>query len=678
MQFLIPSFLIALLALAIPIIIHLFYFRRFKKVYFTNVKFLKEIKDERSTRSRLRNLLVLLSRLLAIGLLILAFAQPFIPLADNSNAGEKAVSVYVDNSFSMNALSEDVPLLDKAKQRAREIIEAYKVDDRIQILTNDFEGRHQRMVSKEDALGFVDEIEISPNVRDLSQVYSRQLQALSKSSSKDHTAYFLTDFQENISDFEAFTDTNTNVVLIPLQSVQEKNISIDSCWFEAPVQMKNQPNRLLIQVRNRSNEVAENIRLSLNHEGQEKPIGILSIPSEGVVIDSVDISVLREGWHQAEVKITDYPIQFDDSYKLVFEVAERIDVLSIDQSTSNKYINAAFGGVSTFEVSNQNFNKLDYSGFDSYQLIVLNELASISSGLSTALKLFVENGGNVLVIPSAKANIGTYNQFFKGVDANEYVKLDTTKRKVSRINLEEFVFNEVFENLRPNVQLPVTSSNFTVTNFSQRSRETILTYRDGSIFLAKYNFLEGNIYVCSAPLNTKYNDLVNNAEIFVPMLYKMALSTGKKSKIAHTIGADEYVEMENLAQEGGDLVYKIRGEQGEFIPEQTSLGQRVVLGLNNQIKVDGFYQVFLSDEAAKKVLAMNYDRKESNLKFMRSGELEELEIPNLQVMTGVAKANFTELIGERSRGIILWKWCIILALIFLAIESLLIRLWRTE
>ena len=57
MQFLYPTFLWALTALAIPVILHLFYFRRFKKVYFTNVRFLKEVKDETSMRSKLRNLL---------------------------------------------------------------------------------------------------------------------------------------------------------------------------------------------------------------------------------------------------------------------------------------------------------------------------------------------------------------------------------------------------------------------------------------------------------------------------------------------------------------------------------------------------------------------------------------------------------------------------------------------
>ena len=92
MQFLYPSFLWALLALAIPIIIHLFFFRRFKKVYFTNVKFLKEVKEETSARRKLRNFLVLLMRLLAIAMLVFAFAQPFIPQTEEVQKGEKSVS----------------------------------------------------------------------------------------------------------------------------------------------------------------------------------------------------------------------------------------------------------------------------------------------------------------------------------------------------------------------------------------------------------------------------------------------------------------------------------------------------------------------------------------------------------------------------------------------------------
>src|SRR5438128_4331517 len=105
MQFTYPEFLFALSALSIPIIIHLFNFRRFKKIAFTNVRFLKEIKQDTRSRSRLKHLLILLSRLLAVTFLVLAFAQPFIPANKNNIVGgTRNVGIYLDNSFSMDAV----------------------------------------------------------------------------------------------------------------------------------------------------------------------------------------------------------------------------------------------------------------------------------------------------------------------------------------------------------------------------------------------------------------------------------------------------------------------------------------------------------------------------------------------------------------------------------------------
>jgi len=146
MSFVYTWFLWALLAIAIPIIIHLFHFRRFKTVNFTNVNFLKEVKEQTSSRKKLRNFLVLLMRIFAVAFLVFAFSMPYIPSKDgNTKAGSRDVSIFFDNSFSMSSETEDVRLLEKARRRAEEIVSAYGPDDKIQILTSDFEGRDQRL-----------------------------------------------------------------------------------------------------------------------------------------------------------------------------------------------------------------------------------------------------------------------------------------------------------------------------------------------------------------------------------------------------------------------------------------------------------------------------------------------------------------------------------------------------
>ena len=674
MQFLFPSFLWALLALAIPIIIHLFYFRRFKKVYFTNVKFLKEVKEETSARSRLRNLLTLLMRLGAMAALVLAFAQPFIPVDAEVKKGQKAVSLFVDNSFSMSALSQDVPLIEKAKQRAREIINAYNEEDEFQILTNDFEGRHQRLVSKEDALSLVDEIKVSPAVRQMSNVLARQQQVLD-ATPENNISFLISDFQKNITDIESYNDTTLEVNMVPLQSVQEKNISVDSAWFDAPVQLVNQTNRLVIRVKNHSNEDAENLRLSLKYDGQEKPVGTLSVPAGATAIDSVNISIQRTGWHEAQLSITDYPVQFDDHYFFTFQVAAKIAVLAINEGSTNKYLDAAIKGVPNFVLTNQQSRNIDYATFPSYQMIILNSLNAISTGLASELNQYVKNGGNLLVFPGSSANIDTYKSFLRAFEANQYVQLVKEEKAVGAVNYEEFVFKDVYENRRRNLTLPVTQVNYKLTNFGRSKEEKLLTYRDGSTFLGKYSFDKGNLYLCAAPLQEDYSNLVKNGEIFVPMLYKMAISSAKSQQIAYTIGKDDYIETDNRIT-GSEMVYKLKEAAEEFIPEQTAVGPKVVLGVYDQVKESGFYNLFLNEEETLAKYAFNYDRKESQLDYWSEADLKARVGENVNVLTSNEDTDYELLIGQRSQGIPLWRWCLIAALVFLLVEGLLLRFWK--
>ncbi|MEM1122567.1 MAG: BatA domain-containing protein [Bacteroidota bacterium] len=676
MQFLYPSFLWALLALAIPIIIHLFYFRRFKKVYFTNVKFLKEVKEETSARSRLKNLLTLLMRLLAMAALVFAFAQPFIPVDKEVKKGQKSVSLFVDNSFSMNALSEDVPLIEKAKQRAREIISAHSDEDEFQLLTNDFEGRHQRLVSKEDALSLVDEIKPSPAVRLLSNVVARQKQVLNAPEAENNIQYLISDFQKNITDIQNYPDTLGEINLVPLQSVQEKNVSVDSVWFEAPVQMVNQSNRLVVRVRNHSDVPAENLRLALQYDGQEKPVGTLSIPANSSIIDTVNLSVQRTGWHEGKLSVTDYPVQFDDHYFFAFNVAEAIQVLAINELQPNKYINAAFNGAPYFEIENKLSRNLDYSQFPNYQMIVLNELTAISSGLAFELNQYTRNGGNVLVFPSRNANLETYKAFLSAFQANQLVALEEQEKTVGRVNYEEFIFKDVFENRRANLKLPVTQVNYKMTALGRSKEERLLTYRDGSSFLSKYRLDKGNLYLCAAPLEEESSNLVKNGEIFIPMLYKMAISSGKDQRIAYTIGKDDYIEAENQQLTGSETVFKIKGTGEEFIPEQTKIGSKIILGVYDQIKTSGYYDLFLTEEETKSKFAFNFDRKESKLAYWNEADLAEQIGPNVTVLTASADTDYEQLIGQRNQGIPLWRWAIIAALVFLGIEGLLLRFWK--
>lgn len=674
MQFLVPGMLLALLAIAIPIIIHLFYFRRFKKVPFSNVRFLKEIKEETSTRSKLRNLLVLLSRILAIAGLVLAFAQPYIPFGKNTDQGPKDVSVFVDNSFSMSALDKDVPLFEKAKQKAKEIVKAYDESTQFQVLTHDFEGRHQRLVSKSEALGLIDEIKQTPEVRTLSKVLKRQKAALATHSQTSHTSYLISDFQESIMNLAPSQDTSLKVNIVPLHAVREANIGIDSCWLAAPVPILHQPNTLLVKVHNYGQQTAEEVKLALSYQGQVRPQGTLSIPAGSVVIDTVHFVLNQPGWQEMVVSISDYPVQFDDKYFVSFPVMEKLDVLTIEDGKTNKYLNAALKGISYFNATELSVKNLDYSALPQYQLIILHELNNISSGLANSLKEFIVDGGNVLVFPSATSNLSSLNSFLTSLGMAELSAFAKTEKQVQRVNTQSFVFKDVFQKVPKNIRLPKSLGSFSRKGITHTGEEILLTNRDGTPYLFSMKKGEGNLYVLSAPLDVEYNDLVKNSEIFVPMLFKMAISTGRELKIGHVIGQDEIVEVRST-DVSPDKVLKFQHNGQEFLPEQRVIGDKVILGINNQIKESGFYRLSKEGADTLGVFGYNYDHLESNLSFLSNEELAN-RVPDYHIMDALEVANLSDTIQQLDNGKVLWRWGLIAALIFLALEILLIRFWK--
>src|SRR6201996_4717554 len=199
MHFLYPAFFFALLSLAIPVLVHLFNFRRYQKVYFSNVQFLKQINEQQSSRRNLKERLILAARLLALIFLVLAFTRPYISNQNPQNVGaQHVVSIFVDNSYSMETLNSEGSLLDEAKLRAKEIASAYSINDRFQLLTQDFEGKHQRLLSRDEFDDAVDAVKISPQSRSLQQIVSRQQSLLNMSRGKLRSVYIISDFQTNM------------------------------------------------------------------------------------------------------------------------------------------------------------------------------------------------------------------------------------------------------------------------------------------------------------------------------------------------------------------------------------------------------------------------------------------------------------------------------------------------
>ncbi|MBA3648800.1 MAG: BatA domain-containing protein [Chitinophagales bacterium] len=676
MSFLYPTILFAFSAIAIPIIIHLFNFRRYKTIYFTNVRFLRDVKEKTDARSRLKHLLVLLCRILAIVFLIFAFAQPYIKNRTISQAvGRKAISIFIDNSFSMGQLASDVPLLEQAKLKAKQIVDAYSQDDQFQLLTEDFEGRHQRLVDKNEMYNLIKEIHLSPDTKYLSEIIARQKVALYKSNSPAKLLYVLSDYQKNFSDISNLKqDTSLQVSLVPISTAENENVYIDTCWLQSPVQIKGQPSLLFVQITNNSNHNIDNGRLTLKINNEIKAISNFSANLNTSIIDTLLYTITDNGWNQGELSIVDHPITFDDAYYFSYQVAEHLKVLVINESGNNPYLNAFFEKNSFFQTESSRLNQINYADLPGQQLIILNGIKELSTGLSAELKKFIAGSGNLIVFPDEGISMNSYNQFLQSVNADQLKDFTIRKKTVNRINTQDQLFADIFQQIPENLFLPEANASFTLTNYTATNASQLLKFSDGTSFVSKYHFGNGTLYLFAVPLDKKNTDLPLNP-LFAPMLYKMAVSKEFFTPNSYIIGKNSEITV-NSAFTTSDHVLHLKSNEDEFIPQQRLINNAITLLFGNDIKHSGFYA--LQDQAGtiKAQYALNYDRKESDLKFLSLDDLKKSGASlGIKILEN-SKRNLQEVIQGQHLGLPLWKVSIIFVLIFIALEILLLKFWK--
>ncbi len=680
MHFIYPGFLFALFALAIPIIIHLFNFRRFKKIYFTNVRFLREIKQDTQSRSRLRHLLILICRLLVVAFLVFAFAQPYLPVSNQKiEAGIKKISVYIDNSFSMDALGKHGSLLESAKKKAREIGMAHMPSDQLQLLTSDFEARHQRLVSRDEFIQLVDEIKPGSSVKTLAEVVQRQQEALSSGDEKSiKKAYLISDFQKSITDEDIRPDTSIQFSFVPVEASQQNNLFIDTCFLSTPFVQLNTPNELIVVIRNKGNVNAENLPVRLSINGIQKAITSINIPLNSKGEAKLSFTLSDAGWQEAVLSITDFPVTFDDKFYFAFNVRPNLNILSINGNEISSSLNAVFGNDEYFRLRNSSTGQIDFSAFKSMQLIILNEINSFSSGMIHELIQYVNKGGTLFIIPSEEADLNSYKELMTSIGTDSYSQKIKFPDKVSSIEEKNALFANVFDQKKgnsENIDYPIVNQNYSFNRRIKSNSQSVMKLQSGNVFLLSTSTAKGIVYALASSLQPDAGNFSRHA-LFVPVFLRAALQGSSEIKTPLVIGHDHnFIISDTLVSNDNIFHIKNSSLKIDFIPESRMLNSSSVISVHDQVTIAQNYILTSADKFIS-IVSFNYDRKESDLTVLTESELEKKAAQSGSTNINIIKdegINLSHQISKLNEGIRLWKYCIIAALIFLGIEILLIR-----
>jgi hypothetical protein len=671
MSFLYPSILFFIGLIALPVIIHLFRFRKFRIVYFSNLRFLRDATLETRSRSRLKHLLVLLCRILAILALVFAFSQPFLPGGIQQTTSDQIVAIYIDNSFSMQQQGETGTMLEEARSAAIDIISAYPPSTRFIVISNDFDAWSNHSLSKDKAMEMIATVGPSRLSMPFLQVYKRLMSISAQQEKIPGTIYLLSDFQQNgWQNLSETGDTTSAFVTYRPAFTRSGNLSIDTCFFEYPGHYPGSSEILTVRLINYSDESYLNVPVSIYLKDSLAALAAISTEAESSSSQEISFTSPGPGIVHGRVEINDHPVTYDNTLYFTYTISPYINVLCINDKNSSSYIDAFFRNDSAFRYRSFNFRETDYSIFPMQQLVILNETGDLSDGFIHECESYMRNGGHILYIPSLPYQAERANRFLSrfGIAA---AANDTASQVIYSINENSVLFRNTFQRKQDNTRFPRTGAIMNI-KASPATSQPVAASVNGLPLITETKVDKGKLYTLSFALSAKDCGFATDP-LFVPFLYNMALFS--QPAVPLFVKASEHitVPVNRTGEKPAEIVHTKSGNK--VIPLQTRTGSGINIFPDAQNLAPGNYNVLVNDSAIWG-FSVNAERTESDNLFYSAAQIDSLfAASKLQHfhLDNASGDKLTRNVVHFTGGVKLWYYFILAALFFILAEIVIIR-----
>jgi len=632
-----PDVLYFLFLLIIPILIHLFQLRKYKTTKFSNVALLEKIKLQSRKSSTIKKWLVLMTRLMGLVFLILAFSKPYIPNTESA-LKDTEVAIYVDNSFSMELPGNQVSLLEEIKQN---LWNQLGEQQQFSLFTNTNSWKH---ITKRDIKNDFFNIEYAPGSLDF-QAILLKAESMYKSQETSKSLFIITD-AFNFEDTPNLKTTET----IDLNFILKEPKSLENFYISsAKLEEGNSNSILRVEVKS-SLSTDKDITVSL-YDGFNL-IAKARATFKDKLTSNVSFELGDTDFKKGRLVLETDGMSYDNTLFFSLNQNDPIQIIALSSKEKEKssFLSSIYKS-DRFDLNVSTITNFDYSKISNTDLIILNEIENFSPILKTNLEEFYRNGGTLVIIPSENASKTTYSNFV--MRQAIYVNSNSNKRDITTISYNHPLFASVFSENIQNFDYPSTFKSLEINP----SLSPILKYSNGSSFLAERD----RLYVFASSLDTRFSNFINSP-LVVPVFYNIALQSKSNPLLYSTVGDAETVTVKTTLSQ--DEILQLVSSEQQVIPKQTKLGNTVQINTQYQPEIAGHYELKQKDSTLLN-LSFNYNREESNLKPLDFGTQNLVKFNTIQE----AFNSYTE-----ARKILeLWKWMLIFALGFFLLELLILR-----
>jgi len=609
MGFLNPWFLGGLLAVGLPVWLHLLKRHKTDPQPFPSLMFFEHREQSSVQHRRLDYLLLFALRLLMLILLALLFASPYINRLTPKGAGKELTVVAVDRSFSMRTKEGSSTRLEDAKAEALNVLSKLPPGQPAQVvaLADTLQAMTQQTSDPAELRGAVSAIKESDARASFGEL-ARYLRTLRESTKTPLDVHLISDLQK--SAMPAFTDArldqDTDLTFHPVGKVQP-NWAVETVI--APQHVYDPKRARISATITGFSAPAATRTVTLLMNGKTMQSKTVSIPENGR--GSAEFAGLDQasyGFNRCEIRIDSGDgLAADDHYAFSVERTDPKKVLFLDDGQhpqAQQFFRAALNATpdSAFQLEPLRPDVAANSDLSKYAVVVLNDLGSMPPGLDSALQKYVSNGGSLFEALGAASVVAFPRApvLDEAIDGTSYASREGERFfSVSDLDTGHDVMKSVerFDGVKI----------YLATNVGATKSRVLAKLSNGKPLVLERKVGEGKVLAFTSDFGAANNDLPRHYA-WVPFVQKSVAYLGGagSGEQPTNLSVGEYVELRSGNEKGAQA--EVQDPDGQRVLSLADAAQ----ARNFEMTREGFYEVRTAG-GKRSLIAAHANRKESDL-----------------------------------------------------------------
>lgn len=697
MSFLNPIYLFGLLAAGIPIIIHLIRLHQREKLAFPTIAFLEELKKSTIKKLNIKKNLLLALRILALSVLAIALGRPLISGHTTGFFHSPRPVLYgllIDNSPSMNQINEHGPYIDQGKQAIRQIARNARRQDRFILMKTNGKTGNFSLMTGTRLLKELNHISVE-NTGSYLNDRLQGMQHIIQRNDKDYdTALFwFTDGQRSMVDSlnslkKQDADSNIDIwTVVRIGSKSSDNVAITDIKIPQTATVKSGNIGIMAYVKNFGSHNVQNEFVSLVSKGTVLGQYPLNLNPNERKKYTFQIPVNTRRDIRGVIEVEGDPFTFDNKRYFSLAVPDRKRVLIINGNNNDSYISSAVSAVSnqdtTLHIDFALLKNWPNNRLQQYNAIIINGLSELPAFMTNDLKSFIRQGHDLIVIPSEKPDINSYNKFLGEMDAGKINGIRGSFGQFSEVarirkpeDLRQPLFAGMFEKETKTFQYPAL---FYYYLLQPSGNDNILMRSNlqDPLFIDSH-YGKGRVIVSAFGFTPEWSDLPTST-FFAPLMYRLisfATYSPVNNMATLTLGS-RFRWL--LPFQTNDVEIRYNGKI--IRPKLKTVNGGTLLSYDISDWVPGWAVIHASHE--KKIISVNQNIMESDFTTLNDKTLHKrlnlLGIKNRMLDLNSTNTHDAALVlASNSDGRELWNVFIWIGLILLLAETAISRWYEVE